>query len=63
MNRKRIRQYVMLVIFTLTLIMSFGCSSEKKEEVRRKERNERMLDGYGGQDTKPKPINLAPIKR
>ena len=62
MNRKRIRQYVMLGFGVIVLIASFGCSPESQEETKRKERNERMLNGYGGQDTKPKPIKLAPIK-
>jgi hypothetical protein len=53
----------MLAIIVITLIASFGCSSENKEEMKRKERNERMLKGYGEQNTTPKPIELAPIKK
>ena len=52
----------MLGFGVIVLIASFGCSPESQEETKRKERNERMLNGYGGQDTKPKPIKLAPIK-
>ncbi len=63
MYRKRIRQYVMLVIVAMTLIMSFGCSSDKKTEELRDNRNERLKRGYGKLPIDSGGIKLPKIKK
>jgi hypothetical protein len=63
MNRKRIRQYVMLGFGVIVLIASFGCSPESKEEAKRQQQNEQLMRGYGNRDTTPHPIKLPSIKR
>ena len=53
----------MLVIVAMTLIMSFGCSSDKKTEELRENRNERLKSGYGKLPIDSGGIKLPNIKK
>ena len=53
----------MLLIVAMMLIMSFGCSTDKKTEELRETRNERLKKGYGKLPIDSGGIKLPNIKK
>ncbi len=56
-----LQRKVIIAFFSVVLIISGGCSSERKRIPEEQNRTKRLLQGYGQEDTTPKPIQFKKI--
>ncbi len=56
-----LQRKVIFAFFSVVLIISGGCSSERKRVPEEQTRNKGLWQGYGKEDTTPKPIQFKKI--